>query len=714
MTLHHLFYPRGVALIGSVAEGKIGYELLRQVLAGGYRDLYAVNPKAQGALDVPGYASIASIGRPVDLAVIVAPAATVAAVLDECGQAGVKAAVVISSGFSEMGNRAGEAEMVAVAARHGIRIVGPNCAGIINTAVRLCPTMETLPPPGHVSLISQSGALAGVVLGWAARDGLGISKFVSYGNRADVNEIHLLEYLAADAETQVVGVYIETVSDGRGFMAAVAQCAAVKPVIVIKAGRGESGQRATLSHTGSLAGSDAVYDAALRQCGAIRVASAEELFDLCRGFVGVRPVYGRRVAIVTNSGGPSILAADRAEEVGLQVAEPGPAIRAKLASFLPPHAAFKNPIDLTVEGTERGYREALLALMGDESANGESANGESANGESANHESANHESRSTQYAIRNTSSFDAVLAINIAPPYLDSVPIARGICDAAAASGKPVVASFLPERVTADAVAYLQAHGVLNFPTPERAVAVLARMAKYTESANQRINESAKHSPFVDSPFAHSPFILEPDAMAWLRENGIPTPEFRCAADAETAVQGCREIGYPVVMKVVSPDILHKSERGGVKLGIADDAEARAAFEAIRQAAAGADFRGVVIYPMVRGAQEALVGLSRDRQFGPVLAFGLGGIYTELLRDVALRVAPVDRAEADAMIRSLRAFSILAGVRGQPARDLDALADLLVQCSHLPFRYPDIAELDLNPVFALEQGAVVGDVRVIV
>jgi acyl-CoA synthetase (NDP forming) len=293
------------------------------------------------------------------------------------------------------------------------------------------------------------------------------------------------------------------------------------------------------------------------------------------------------------------------------------------------------------------------------------------------------------------------------------VPIARGICDAAAASGKPVVASFLPERVTADAVAYLQAHGVLNFPTPERAVAVLARMAKYTESANQRINESAKHSPFVDSPFAHSPFILEPDAMAWLRENGIPTPEFRCAADAETAVQGCREIGYPVVMKVVSPDILHKSERGGVKLGIADDAEARAAFEAIRQAAAGADFRGVVIYPMVRGAQEALVGLSRDPQFGPVLAFGLGGIYTELLRDVALRVAPVDRAEADAMIRSLRAFSILAGVRGQPARDLDALADLLVQCSHLPFRYPEIAELDMNPVFLLDRGLVVGDVRVI-
>jgi acyl-CoA synthetase (NDP forming) len=294
------------------------------------------------------------------------------------------------------------------------------------------------------------------------------------------------------------------------------------------------------------------------------------------------------------------------------------------------------------------------------------------------------------------------------------VPLARGICAAATASGKPVVASFLPERVTANAVAYLQAHGVLNFPTPERAVAVLARMAEYqTGSWKLEAGYTLLASSFQFPASSFQLPALEPAAMSWLRANGIPTPEFRFAADAEAAVQGCRAIGYPVVMKVVSPDILHKSERGGVKLNIADDAEAQAAFAAIRHAAAGADFRGVVIYPMVRGAQEVLVGLSRDPQFGPVLAFGLGGIYTEILRDVALRVAPIDRAEADAMIRSLRAFPILAGVRGQPPRDVDALADLLVKCSQLPFRYPDIAELDLNPVFALERGAVVGDIRVI-
>ena len=691
MTLHPLFYPRHVALVGSVSEGKVGFELLRQMLQGGYRDVFVVNPRAQGALDVPSYATIAAIPASVDLAVISSPAATVAGILEECGQVGVKAAVIISSGFSEMGNKAGEAEIKAIAARHGIRIVGPNCAGIINTSHRLCPTMETLPPPGPVALISQSGALAGVVLGWAARDGLGISKFVSYGNRSDINEVDLLEYLASDEETRVVGLYIETVSDGRAFMAAAAKCAARKPVIVIKAGRGESGQRATLSHTGSLAGSDAVYDAALHQCGAIRVESAEEMFDLCRGFVDIpQGIRGRRIAIVTNSGGPSILAADRAEAVGLDVAEPGPAIRAKLASFLPPHAALKNPIDLTVEGTERGYREALIALLAQDEVKAE------VKAEVKTNLNLNL-NLNLSLSLNLNLSFDAVVAINIAPPYLDSVPIARGIRDAAAATGKPIVTSFLPEAVTGDAVAYLQAHGVLNFPTPERAVAAVARMAEYSETRSWKLetgNWTARSSGAETGTSFRLPAssfqlpVLEPDAMAWLRENGIATPPFRFASGVGEVAVACAEIGFPVVMKVVSPDILHKSEHGGVIVDIRDEAAARATFETNTARAAGADFRGVVIYPLIRGSQEVLVGLSRDPQFGPVIAFGLGGIYTEVLRDVALRVAPIDRAAAEAMIRSIRAFPILAGARGQRACDLDALADLLIARLGAPHPLP--------------------------
>ncbi len=683
MSLHNLFYPRGIAVIGSTSVDKIGYELIRQMLDGGYQNVFAVNPKAQGVTlppasggagggVVPGYDAVSKINQPVDLAVIVSPTATVPGVLENCGQAGVKAAVIITAGFSEVGNSAGEEEIKRVAGEHGIRFIGPNCAGLVNTSHHLFPTLETRPPAGGVAIVAQSGAVGGVVLAWAKEYGLGVSKFVSYGNRVDLNEIDFLRYLAGDAETKVVGLYIESVADGREFMRAVRECTDHKPVIVIKAGRTRSGRRATLSHTGSMAGADAVYDAALRQCGAIRVHTIEELFDLCKGFLYAPPLKGHRVAIVTNSGGPGVLAADRAEEVGLDVAEPGPALKEKLSEFLPSHCALKNPIDLTVEGTEDGYRETLLAVLQE---------------------------------------YDAALALNIATPYLDSVSLARGVCAAAEKSGKPLIASFLPEQIVAESIAYLQERGVPNFSTGERAVAALARMADFGESASQRVSESA--SERVVALSLNRSIALEPEAMAWLRENGIPAPDFRWAATPAEAVRGCREIGYPVVIKVVSPDILHKSDCDGVILDIKDDEAARVAFRALEQAATGKDFRGVVIYPMIQDAQEVLLGLSRDPQFGPVVAFGLGGIYTEVWRDVSLRVAPVDRSEAEAMIREIKSLPLLQGVRGQKPCDLDALADVLVKFSQLPFRYPEIGEVDLNPVFLFSEGLLVGDVRVI-
>ena len=669
MSLHSLFYPRGVAVVGSTSEGKIGWELIRKMLAGGYERIFAVNPKAQGAFDVPGYDAVAKIKRPVDMVVIVSPPSTVPSVLEDCGRAGVRAAVIITAGFSEVGNDAGEAEIRRVAEKHGVRFIGPNCAGLINTSHRLYPTLETHPPAGGVAVVAQSGAVGGVVMAWAKEFGLGVSKFVSYGNGADLNEIDFLRYLADDVETQVVALYIESASGGREFMRAVRECAARKPVVVIKAGRTQSGRRATLSHTGSLAGADAVYDAALRQCGAIRVHTIEEMFDLCKAFVHVPRLRGRRVAIVTNSGGPGVLATDRAEEVGLDVVEPGPATKEKLAEFLPAHCAFKNPIDLTVEGTEEGYRKTLLALAEE---------------------------------------YDALLALNIATPYLDSLALARGVCDAAEQADTPIVAAFLPHQIVSEAVGYLQERSIPNFSTGERAVAALAGMSKF--ASLQICKPASPNSPIPQFPNLPT---LEPQAMVWLRENDIPTPEFRFATNQKEAVRGCREIGYPVVMKVVSPEILHKSDVGGVIVNIGDDQAAMDAFEAIRRAAEGYDLRGVIIYPLIRDAQEVLLGLSRDPQFGPVVAFGLGGIYTEVWRDVSLRVAPVNRAEAEQMIREIKSFPLLEGVRGQAGRDLDALADLLVKFSQLPFRYPGIGEVDLNPVFLLAEGLVVGDVRVI-
>jgi acyl-CoA synthetase (NDP forming) len=670
--IHKLFYPRGVAVVGSTAEGKIGYELVRQIVDGGFEKVYAVNPKAQGAFGVAGFSAVTQIRQPLDLAIIASPGPTVPAVLEDCGQVGIQAVVVISSGFSEVGNQAGEEEIRRIARRHGMRVVGPNCAGIVNTHYKLFGSIETRPPKGEVAFISQSGALGGAVLSWAEEQGMGFSKFLSYGNRVDLDEIDLLPYLAKDPETRVGALYIESVAAGRAFLDAVRQFTRHKPLVVIKSGRSQSGQRATLSHTGSMAGSDAVYDAALRSCGAIRVGTVEEMFDLCKGFVKLPPVKGRRVVIVTNSGGPGVLAADRAEEVGLEISEPSPRLCERLRQFLPAHCALRNPIDLTVEGTEAGYRETLLAMLEE---------------------------------------YDAALALDVSTPYMDTVALARGVCDAAERADKPVVVSFMAGRIVADAIAYLKERGNPNYPTGERAVTVLARMADYEHYKNS--HRATPEIPGKAKQLHLGGRMLEPEAMAWLKENGIPTPEFRFAADAGQIAQSCREIGYPVVIKVVSPDILHKSEFGGVALNVRNRSAATAAFKAMQKAAAGKDFRGVVIYPMIRDAQEVLMGITHDPQFGPVIAFGLGGIHTEILRDISLRVAPVDRAEAEGMIREIRSFPILQGVRGQAPRDLEALAETLVNFSRLPFLYPEIAEIDLNPVFVLSKGLVVGDVRVI-
>ena len=672
MSIRDLFYPRAMVLIGSVSAGKLGHELLRQILDGGYSEVSVVNPKGNGALGVPGYEAVTEIDRSLDLALVVSPTATVPGVLDDCGRAGVKAAIIITAGFSEVGNTDGEQEIKRVAQQYGIRFVGPNCAGILNTHHHLFPTLEVLPPVGQVSFVAQSGAVGGVILAWGVEYGLGFAKFVSYGNGVDLNETDFVHYLADDPETKVVALYIETVADGREFMEAVHSCTEHKPVVVVKAGRTQTGQRAALSHTGSMAGSDAVYDAALRECGAIRVRTLEEMFDLCMGFVDLPPLEGRRVVIVTNSGGPGVLAADHAEDVGLDVAEPSTQLQDALAEFLPPQCSVSNPIDLTVEGSEDGYRRTLLAVLQE---------------------------------------YDAALALNIAPPYLDAVPLARGICDAAKQAGKPVMASFLPTQIVAKGIAWLEASGIPNFATGERAATALAHLAGYQASRTQR--QALPAIPPGEKPLPGAGRLLEPEAMSWLRENGVPVPEFRFAETGAQAVQGCREIGYPVVMKVVSPQILHKSDTGGVILNINSDETASAAFEELEQVAAGREFCGVVIYPLIQGAQEVLLGLSRDPQFGPVVVCGLGGIYTEIWHDISLRVAPVDRAQADAMLRELQSFPLLKGTRGQAGGDLNALGDLLVTFSRLPFLYPEIVEVDLNPVFLFPKGLVVGDVRVI-
>ncbi len=672
MSLQSLFYPRAAVVVGSMGEGKLGNILAGQMVKGGFSPIYAVNPKGEGIPGVPGFPSVSAIGAVVDLAVVASPAPTVVDVLEDCGKAGVTAAVIITSGFAEAGNKAGEQVVLETARRNNIRFVGPNCAGIFNTGHNLFPTLETLPPTGRTALLSQSGAFGGAILAWAERQGLGFSKFVSYGNRADLDEVELLDYLGEDDETDVVAFYIESLANGRRFLEAARRFTRRKPLVIIKAGRTQTGSRATLSHTGSMAGSDAVYDAAFRQAGAVRVANVEEMFDLCKGFTSFPPVGGRRMCIVTNSGGPGVLAADHAEQLGMQLPEPSPETRAALAEFLPAHCALRNPIDLTVEGTGEDYRRVLEIMLRE---------------------------------------YDSAVAINVNTPYMPSLPQAQGIRAAARSSGKAVAINFMADKTIADSLPFLQAENAPNFVTGERAVSVLAFLAAY-EEGRQRGVAGPLEPPAPDAEQPKAP-LLEPEAMALLGRNGIPVPPFEFCTSRDAALAGCARLGYPVAMKVVSPQIIHKSDVGGVVLNIRDEVAAAEAWQHMEGVARGLDFRGVVIYPMLKAEHEVLLGLSRDPQFGPVVVFGLGGIFTEVLHDISLRVAPVDEEEALRMIQGIRGFALLQGARGRKPADLPALAQAIARLSRLPFLYPAIQEVDLNPVFLLEKGLVVGDVRIL-
>ena len=460
-------------------------------------------------------------------------------------------------------------------------------------------------------------------------------------------------------------------------MDALAACSAVKPVVVIKSGRTAAGKRATASHTGSMAGSDAVYDTAIEQAGAIRVKSVEEMLDVCNGFVSLPPIRGKRVVIVTNSGGPGVLGADHAEESGMAINEPSEDVKENLRTFLPGHCSLRNPIDLTVEGNRAGYQKTLQFVAPE---------------------------------------YDAAIAMNICPPYLDADELAWGVIDAAKQSGMPIVANFLPEQVVENGVRILKENGIPNFSSGEKAASVLAAMSTFYTRQDARANlEPANWSKIqsLEEPLPVQGAMLEPQAIAWLGENGIPVPAFKFCTDVESAINACESLGYPVVMKVVSPQIIHKSDVGGVMVNIRHEVQAKTAFEEIAHHAQGKDFRGVVIYPMIHPLQEVLVGLTMDPQFGPVIAFGLGGIYTEVWRDIVLRVGPLTHADAMDMIHGIRGSKLLSGYRGQPACDIEALAALLVNFSKLPFRYANLSEIDLNPVFMLETGVLVGDVRVI-
>jgi acetyltransferase len=685
--LDGLLFPRSVAVIGATpVAGKIGNVVFTNV-ANFPGEVYAVNPKYQEIAGKPCFPSVLDLPKPVDLAVVVIPAEGVSQVLRECGKKGIKNAVVITAGFKECGPEGAkrERELVQIAEEFGLNVLGPNVLGLISTRVGLNATFAPKGAlPGSIAFMSQSGAFCTSVLDWAWKEKLGFSHFVSLGNKAVLDESDFLAAFAEDPETKVIVAYLEGIKDGPRFMELARRISQEKPIVILKAGRAEAGARAVSSHTGTMAGSDHAYDAAFRQCGVIRARTVEELFDYAY-ILSRQPLpKGKRIGIVTNAGGAGVMAADAAEWEGLAVARLSESTLQALAGRLPPEAAIYNPVDIIGHATAEQYRAALELVLADPGV-------------------------------------DLGVALSAPHPILRYADLARVVAEAKERFGKPIAVSFMAGELGEEAEEILRQAGIPSFFDPARAVRALAALAKYAE-IRARSRTPPPRFP-VDLPKARK--ILKSaeekgrvrlglEAMELLSAYGIPVAKGGVAKTAEEARKIAEEIGKPVAIKILSPEITHKTEVGGVRLSVPPQEADRVAWEllnAFRKTFPGIPMDGVYVQEMLPPGREVILGMVRDPTFGPLLMFGLGGIYVEVLRDVAFGVAPLSREEAEEMVRLIRGAKILLGVRGQPPVDLAGLVDLILRLSQMSVENPEILELDLNPVMCYPERVVAVDVR---
>jgi acetate---CoA ligase (ADP-forming) len=698
-SLEVFFEPASVAVIGASSKpGKLGYAVLQNLVEGGYLErgpVYPINPKAKEILGCQAYASILDVPETVDLAVIIVPHLYVAPVLRACGQKGVPAAIIISAGFREAGAEGveREEELTAIAREYGIRLVGPNCLGVIDTFTPLNATFAAgVPPSGPMAFMSQSGALGAAILDWAEAGRLGLSRFVSLGNKADVDEIDLLRAWAEDERTRVILVYSEELSNGQDFIRAAREVSRIKPIIAIKSGVTPSGARAVSSHTGSLAGSEQAYQAAFQQAGVLQANSLESLFDMAMGLGYEPPLQGDRIAIVTNAGGPGILAADALERAGLTIAHFKVETIKALRQRLPDTASAANPVDVLGDASPDRYRFALRTVTADPNV-------------------------------------DGLLAMLVPLSGLDVRAMADAVVSLAGETEKPVLACFMGETLMADGIRILRSNCIPNYSFPEPAAIVFRAMADYRHIRARPIPEfvefevdRAATRAVIDTARAEGRVTIgDAEARTVLQSYGLRIPRSEVADTPERAIELARQIGYPVVLKVASPDILHKTDVGGVKVGLASAEDVRDAFELITYRAQRylpeAQLWGCLVQKMVPpGGLEVLVGMNRDPQFGPLVTFGLGGIYVEALGDVTSRIAPFSPQEAEAMLGEIRAHALLEGVRGQPEADKAAIVDALLRVGQLVQDFPEIVELDINPlvVYPEGQGAVAIDMRLVV
>jgi len=693
--LDKLFSPRSIAVIGaSQHKGKIGHDILNNIKEFGFKgEVYPINPKDKELMGYKCYPSVLDVKGEIDLAVFAVPSSLVLGIMEECGKKGIKAVIVITAGFKETGPEGKKLEMdlIEIAKKYGIRVLGPNCLGFMNTASNVNASFAAISPlPGDIAFFSQSGALCAAILDWAIKEKIGFSKFVSLGNKSDVSETALLRYLADDPDTKVILGYIEDVKDGKEFMKIAREVTAKKPVIICKSGGTKAGAKAASSHTGSLAGSEVAFDAAFAQTGVIRAASIEDLFDYAVAFSFQKLPQGPNLAIITNAGGPGIIAADAVERSKFaKVAAISKETIDAFKASLPKGSALNNPVDVMGDADDQRYKIAVNGLLKDPNVNG--------------------------------------LIVILTPQSNSKIKETADVL-VETKGGKPIFASFIGGKLVDKGRDILQDNKIPNYRFPERAISSFNAMVKYKSSIDLP-KEGAKEFP-VDK--AKVKKILEEAAKSGQKEipeytardiiesYGFRLPKSTLAKTAEEAKVAAGKAGYPVVMKIASPDILHKSDVGGVKVGLKNTAEVEAAFEEImkrsKAAVPNANILGVLVQEMISGGKEVILGMSKDPQFGPMLMFGLGGIYVEVLKDVSFRIAPIIPREADEMINSIKSIALLKGARGEKPADIDSIKEGLLRLSQLVTDFPMIKELDINPlkVFPAEGkgGSVAIDARI--
>lgn len=690
-----LFNPSSIAVVGaSATTGKIGNTIVRNLIDAGFKgEIYPVNPNGSSVCNLKAYKSVLEIGSVVDMAVIALPGTLVASCLSELAAQGVKAVVVISAGFKEVGHEGWnmEQELIRIAKENNICLLGPNCLGFINASDGVNASfIQGNPPAGNIAFFSQSGALCIALMDWAMSRGIGFSKFISLGNKAVIDEAALLKFLSNDPETRVILGYIENIENGREFMEQARRLSIKKPIIMLKSGNTCAGARAASSHTGAIAGSERAYDAAFKQAGIIRVSRLEDMLNLSKAFSLQSAPKGSNLAIITNAGGPGILAADACSDSGLRMARLSLSTIGELHRLLPGYASLYNPVDILGDADSERYKVVSKLVLQDPMVH-------------------------------------AVLVIISTVRGLDPAEAARAVVEAVANSGKPVFCCIMGRSNTGEARDILDAAGIPVYDFPKPAVRAMESLHSYSLWKGYPPRESEEPERDIDCAAqvinrsirtGHSE-IVGFQAREILKAYGLAAPLSDLARCGDDAVAIAEDIGFPVVLKIASPNISHKSDVDGVVVDLNTPEEVQAAFWDITARAQrlrpDAYIVGCLVQQMApSGSREIIAGFKRDEQFGPLIMFGLGGVHVEILQDVSFRLAPLAREDASAMIREIKSYMLLKGLRGGDPVNFDAITDVLLKISCLAMDFPDVCEAEFNPVLVGPDSALVADVRMTV